>query len=81
MGIAIGVCTQTWWWYPDLTGDRVTRNLDATRMLTAIAGASILSPTSREVLSYEPLKRLKRVVHYSCREGWALTRSIRICAP
>jgi hypothetical protein len=52
MGIAIGVCTQTWWWYPDLTGEQVTQKPGCnTVMLTAIAGASILSPTSRGVLS------------------------------
>ena len=39
MGVAIGVCTQTWWWYPDLTGDQVTQHLDANKaMLTAIDG-------------------------------------------
>jgi hypothetical protein len=52
MGIAIAVCTQTWWWYSDLTGDQVTQHLDANKaMLTAIAGGEHSSPTSRVVLS------------------------------
>ena len=81
MGIAIGVCTPTLWWYPDLAGDQVTQNLNATRQCRPRSPrASIFSFTSRGVLSYEPLKRLTRVVHYSWLERWALTRSIRICS-
>jgi len=80
--LRLGFCTQTRWWSPDLTADRVTQHLDANKaMLTAIAGASIPRPLLPEFCLGEPLKRPKPVVHYSCPQGWAATLLIRVCAP
>ena len=70
MGIAIADCIQTWWWYPDLAGDRVTQHPHASKaMLTAIAGDEHPSPSPRGVLSTRTAKRLNRVVHYARPHG------------
>jgi hypothetical protein len=67
--------------YPDLTGDQVSQNLRTRPCRARSPGASVLRPLLAEFYLREPLNRLKRVMHYSRPTRWALTLSIRICAP